>query len=117
MQNEILRLIQEHREIEAALDAVSRALVAGHVNDEALRRATELCRRHYSAEDEVLARIHPGAAAKIRAQHEEAMEIAARVDESLASPDLMFLARRFVAIAQHNIIEEERDVFPLARAE
>jgi hypothetical protein len=27
----------------------------------------------------------------------------------------VYLARRFLAIAQHNIIEEERDVFPLAR--
>ena len=27
---------------------------------------------------------------------------------------MLALARRFHAIAQHNIIEEERDVFPLA---
>ena len=59
----------------------------------------------------------PQLAAKIAAQHEEALEIAAQCEESMAAgqdSDVRALARRFLAIAQHNIIEEERDVFPLA---
>ena len=55
-------------------------------------------------------------AAKLRAQHAEALEIAARLPESLSAgqtADAIYLARRFLAIVQHNIIEEERDVFPL----
>jgi hypothetical protein len=34
---------------------------------------------------------------------------------TLAGEDRPALARRFVAIVQHTIIEVERDVFPLAR--
>jgi hemerythrin-like domain-containing protein len=59
----------------------------------------------------------PGLASKLTAQHDEALEIAARLDESLgagATGDVLYLARRFLAIVQHNIIEEVRDVFPLA---
>ena len=59
----------------------------------------------------------PALGAKIAAQHAEASEIAARWEESAAAghaADTRSLARRFCAIAQHNIIEEERDVFPLA---
>jgi len=53
----------------------------------------------------------------LKAQHEEASEISARLEESLAAgeaTDVAYLARRFLAIARHNMIEEERDVFPLA---
>ncbi len=48
----------------------------------------------------------------------EALEIASRLEESIASghaTDVNSLARRLVALARHNMIEEERDVFPLAR--
>ncbi|MBS1857826.1 MAG: hypothetical protein JST11_20825 [Acidobacteria bacterium] len=60
----------------------------------------------------------PRLAEKLRAQHDEALEIAGRLEESQAaghSRDVDYLLRRFLAIAQHNMIEEERDVFPLAR--
>jgi hypothetical protein len=43
--------------------------------------------------------------------------MAAGLEEAVATGhagDSLRLARRFHAIAQHNIIEEERDVFPLA---
>jgi hypothetical protein len=42
--------------------------------------------------------------------------MAAGLEEAVAAGqagDTLLLARRFHAIAQHNIIEEERDVFPL----
>jgi hemerythrin-like domain-containing protein len=75
---------------------------------------------HYRKEERFLKRFsrhEPGLAAKIAAQHAEAMEIAARLEEAIAAgqrSDVLSLARRFHAVAQHNVIEEERDVFPLA---
>jgi hypothetical protein len=78
--------------------------------------------RHYRHEESflrILQKHDPGLASKLRGQHDEALEIAARLDESLESgdaADVVYLARRYLAIAQHNIIEEERDVFPLAAA-
>ena len=47
------------------------------------------------------------------------LEIASRLEESLAAGkegDAGYLGRRLVAMAQHNMIEEERDVFPLVIA-
>ena len=58
----------------------------------------------------------PALAAKVRGQHNEALEIAAHLEACLAASeaaDVPYLGRRFLAIVQHNIIEEERDVFPL----
>jgi hypothetical protein len=74
---------------------------------------------HYAGEDEFFRGLLPelhGPAAKMLAQHAEALEIAAQVENSLATgqtSDAVSLMRRFHAVAQHNIIEEERDVFPL----
>jgi hypothetical protein len=111
----IQSLIENHREIEAALDC----LAAANLDVGVFRRAYDLCARHYEREEAFL--IQLGAydatlAAKLRGQHEEALELAARLEESLLAGQLadgVYLARRFLAIAQHNIIEEERDVFPL----
>jgi len=49
-------------------------------------------------------------------QHAEVLEIGLQVEDSFGigqTSDAMALIRRFLALAQHNIIEEERDVFPL----
>jgi hemerythrin-like domain-containing protein len=87
---------------------------------EAMRETTELVQCHYHQEDQfltVLERHNPKLARKMTAQHEEALEMAARFEESLTdghTRDALALARRFHATAQHNIIEEERDVFPVA---
>jgi nucleotide-binding universal stress UspA family protein len=102
-------LAAEHHEIEVALDA----LVAEPIDLDAVLKVMSLCARHYEREEEFLASLHPMSAGKLKGQHEEALEIAARLAESLDTPDASYLARRFVAIVQHNIIEEERDVFPL----
>jgi hypothetical protein len=113
-------LVDEHRRIEAALDRLAGSLAAGQMDRECFRHTRELIAQHYLGEREFLAKLHqhePALAAKLTAQHEEALEVAARLEESLAagqSGDVVYLARRLLAIAQHNMIEEERDAFPLA---
>ena len=96
----IAELKEQHREIEAAL--------------ETLPLLKQLLVRHYRAEEEFIAMLavqEPAVAAKLRAQHEEALEIAAHLEDPLAA-DEPYLRKRLMAIVQHNIIEEERDVFP-----
>ena len=105
-------LLAAHRKVEALLDQVSRSLAAGTFDVAAFRSAWELCRELYPHEQEWIATVHGAAARKIARQHDEALELAAAVDE--AGEDRAALARRFVAIVQHTIIEVERDVFPLA---
>lgn len=104
------------REVEAALDALDAGFDAA-----LFQRAHEALKRHYASDEPFLAivqRHEPHLAGKLRAQHDEALEIAQRIEESLAagdSRDIDYLLRRFLAIARHNLIEEERDVLPLAR--
>lgn len=80
----------------------------------------ELLAQHYNAEDaflEELRRHHPKLAAKIKGQHEEVFEISGHLNDAAVGGQTETewrLVRRFHALAQHNIIEEERDVFPLA---
>ncbi|MEO8370403.1 MAG: hemerythrin domain-containing protein [Candidatus Solibacter sp.] len=110
-------LVAEHRAIEAALDALSDGIASGAIDVDAVRRVHRLCAAHYEREEEFLGRLSAPLAAKLRAQHDEALEIAARLEEAVMAGetrDAIYLARRLVAIAQHNIIEEERDVFPCA---
>lgn len=67
---------------------------------------------HYAAEE----RAYPGPRFdKMRAQHEEVREIGREALASLAAghpDDALRLLARFQALARHNMIEEERDVFP-----
>ena len=120
MSSLITALAEEHRAIDTGLDRLAETVASGDIDAEIFREVRELNSRHYLREEEFLARLQPhepGLAAKLRAQHEEALEISARLEESLAAgeaTDVAYLARRFLAIARHNIIEEERDVFPLA---
>ena len=114
------QLKEEHRALEEHLDALLAAIPSGGGLVESFRRAQGLAAAHYRQEESFLERFsrhEPALAAKITAQHAEAMEIAARLEEAIAAgqrSDVVALARRFHAVAQHNIIEEERDVFPLA---
>jgi hypothetical protein len=86
---------------------------------EQFRAAYVAATNHYEREDEFfrsLLRQLPGPIDKMLAQHAEAIEIALHIEDLLTIghvSDAMALTRRFRAIAQHNIIEEERDVFPL----
>jgi|ERR1051326_1657591 hypothetical protein len=113
-------LVEEHREIEAVLDCLAKSVADGAMDLAAFRRVHDLCVRHYEREEAFL--IWLGAsdialAEKLRGQHDEALELAARLEEAVLAGDIadgVYLVRRFLAIAQHNMIEEERDVFPLA---
>ncbi len=116
----IAALAEEHRIIEAELDQFAAGLAAGSVDGGHLRRLTGLIVSHYDREEPFLAslrRHEPRYADKLAEQHEEVLEIAERLEESLAAgeaDDAAYLARRFLAMARHNMIEEERDAFPLA---
>jgi hypothetical protein len=111
----------DHARLELRLDELLAAIRPGAEDLAAIfRAAAEAAGAHYRKEEEFLdrlARAAPSVAGKMKAQHAEAREIAAGFEEALAAghaADALALARRFHAIAQHNIIEEERDVFPLA---
>jgi hypothetical protein len=115
----IQSLAVEHREIEAALDLVAAGIATGAIDRDAVRRVWTLCISHFGREDEFLVRLavrDAALAAKLRGQHDETLEIAARLEETMNAGqerDAIYLARRLLAITQHNIIEEERDVFPV----
>jgi hypothetical protein len=116
----IAELVREHREIDGPLDLLDESLAAGSIDLPCFRRVTALAAHHYGREAAflgVLETHQPAVAAKLAAQHAEALELAAHVEDSLAANqavDAFHLARRFLAIVRHNMIEEERDVFPLA---
>ena len=106
--------------MERCLDDLLAAIKAKAGFLESFREARRLATEHYRAEEELLreiARHEAALAGKMAAQHAEALEMAAALEETVAAgqaDDALRLAKRFHAIAQHNIIEEERDVFPLA---
>jgi hypothetical protein len=84
--------------------AETEGLLAGHYRDEGLFLKELACHA-------------PKFAAKMEAQHNEVFEYAGHIGDALVggqTEDALRLVRRFHALAQHNIIEEERDVFPLA---
>jgi hypothetical protein len=117
MKSLIQPLVDQHRAIEAELERLG---LAGRVVDlETFRSARDLCIRHFEREEEFLFRRgarDTALAFKLRAQHDEALELAFRAEEAMTAgqdADSIYMLRRFLAIAEHNIIEEERDVFPL----
>jgi hypothetical protein len=117
------RLKAGHEHMETLLDALLEALrlAPGGVPG-AQREAARAAAAHYSAEEEYLTLLSEGSPAvadKMRRQHAEAAELAAHFEDALREgrdAEAIAMARRFHAIAQHNIIEEERDVFPLRLA-
>ena len=120
MRAELAVLANEHRPLEAALDRLGQTVLAGHIDTELLDSVGEALSRHYAHEEEFLSALdpqEPALAAKLRAQHQEVLELSTQLHASLQSGnayDVSYLSRRFLAMAQHNMIEEERDVFPLA---
>jgi hypothetical protein len=109
-------LREDHRPIEVLLDALEAALkrgepVAGH-----LARLAEAVERHALREApfwELLGRHAPAIAAKLADQHAQEKEALGYFADA-NSGDQLRLARRYHALVEHNLIEEERDVFPLA---
>ena len=110
---------EEHRDIEVRLDDLGAALGSRADWVEQFRAAYAAATSHYEREDvffRSLLRQLPGPLNKMLAQHAEAIEIALHIEDLVGighMSDAVALTRRFHAIAQHNIIEEERDVFPL----
>lgn len=112
MTNWIESAVAAHRELEALLDILETAICSGEFIAE-FRAAERALRAHYGKED-----VHWRflAAAKMVQQHEEVLELANGVEEALGaghSQDGMAIVKRFIALASHNLIEEERDWFPL----
>jgi hypothetical protein len=89
------------------------------MNINTFRCVHQLCVRHYEHEGVLLVWLggrDASLATKLQGQHDEVLEIASHLIEAEMrgqTADMTYLARRFLAIARHNIIEEERDVFPL----
>lgn len=112
-------LVEEHRRIEAEIERFRESMASGSLQIEYVRHVKELIAQHYRREEPFMLRLHehePRFADKLREQHAETLEIAERFEESLEAErlaDVEYLASRFLAIAQHNMIEEERDAFPL----
>jgi alkylation response protein AidB-like acyl-CoA dehydrogenase len=113
-------LLLEHRGLEDLLDRLESAIHARAGEFDAARATAGAAAAHYANEAaflERLAQSHPAVAAKIAGQHAQVLELAAAIEQAAAAAqpaDVTALARRLHAMAQHNIIEEERDVFPLA---
>jgi len=120
MRAELTVLANEHRPLEAALDRLAESVLSGHIDTALLASVAEGIALHYVHEEEFLSALEaqePALAAKLRAQHNEVLELSSQLHDSLQAgnaSDVSYLARRFLAMAQHNMIEEERDVFPLA---
>jgi len=107
--------------VEAWLDRLAAALASGDLPGAraACAEAASLALAHYDREEPTLfARLEPHLpdfVRKLRLQHDEARELAAHLSNTgLPGAEWLQLARRFLAISQHNIIEEERDLFVLA---
>lgn len=114
-------LCSDHRRLEEALERLAGLDTSGAPEfGEALAEARAAALEHYRREAAFLAAIRAHSqelVAKLASQHADALEAAAEALRSLdegQKRDAGRLARRFRAIGQHNIIEEERDVFPLA---
>ena len=107
------RARDEHRAMERHLDPLHAALAQGRPWRAYFDAAWSLAREHYAFEDAKIfaAREDWAPARKMVAQHAEAAEFGAAI-ETAGEPEATELARRYWAISQHNIIEEERDVFP-----
>jgi hypothetical protein len=117
-----------HREIEQWLDRLLECVSASSPDlGEPLARATELLLRHYEIEERTVfsswRREMPEMIGKMMRQHEDVRELSeaasglaqAHLSTPTRLPELLYHCRRFHALAQHNIIEEERDLFPLLR--
>jgi hypothetical protein len=111
--------LTQHRDIEIRLDELLAALDSAADPVAPFHAAYRAVLGHYAEEDGYFHEVVQYLAApvyKMLGQHAEVCEIAEQAEESLRIgyiADASTLIRRFHAIAQHNIIEEERDVFPL----
>ncbi len=109
----------EHRRIEETLDALIEALHGGDATTalELFRTAWRRAEPHFQAEEQVLFPALPAGfgklVAKMEEQHAQVREVAAEL-EGAGAVDFIALGRRFHALLQHHLIEEERDLIALA---
>jgi hypothetical protein len=95
-------LLAEHDLIDSALEKLSAGVKVGRIDVELLRHLLRAIREHYLHEEDFLQLLQghqPRLADKLKVQHEEALEIATRLEESYAADetvDLMYLTRRFL---------------------
>ena len=109
-------LREDHRRIEVPLDALEAALQAREPVAGCLAEVAEAVERHAVREArfwELLRRHAPAMAAKLADQHAQEREALGYFADA-GDGDQLRLARRYLALVEHNLIEEERDVFPLA---
>ncbi len=110
-------LAKTHRTLEIALDQLTLEKTPASIVG--LQQTVAVLKSHYAEEDRLFEKLAAGAiplAGKMLRQHAEGCEIGAALEEAVAAGnerDADMLLRRFRAIVQHNIIEEERDLFPL----
>lgn len=111
----------KHRRIEEALDALIEALHGGDAPAalERFRAAWRWAEPHLEAEEQVLfPAVRAGfgkLVAKMEEQHAQVRELAAALEQAGAdAADFLPLGRRFHALLQHHLIEEERDLVTLA---
>ena len=90
--------IAQHRNLEALLEELAAAPDPLPLFPVVKRHLLH----HYEAEDATMP-------AKIRRQHDDVREIIQAIEEG---GDVTSMVRQLVALASHNIIEEERDWFP-----
>ena len=101
-----------HRRLDVLLDDLEKAIKCKDFGLE-FGAARDALRAHYEDED-----VHwnRAAAQKPIGQHAEVLELGDAVDEALATghaQDALAIVNRFLALASHNITEEERDWFPV----
>lgn len=110
---------REHRRIEEALDALIEALRDRDATAalELFRAAWRRAEPHFEAEEQILfPAVRAGfgkLVAKMEEQHAQVREAAAALQVAGAA-DLIALGKRFHALLQHHLIEEERDLITLA---
>ena len=87
MRPRLTLLANEHRPIEAALDRLGETVAAGQIDTDLLRSVGDAIAKHYANEEDFLVALfaqEPALAAKLRAQHDEVLEIASRLRVAVA---------------------------------
>ena len=115
-------LLRQHRALEVQLDALEAAIQSSTDYAAILEEVQVLLDEHYAADEPLLMELKkqsPRIAARrdhdaTRRESWRSAVIWMSRGPHVETDDALRLVRRFHAMAQHNIIEEERDVFPVA---
>ena len=112
-------LTEQHRRLEVHLDRLGEAIRQNEPEaiGAAVREFMAEARPHYEWEE---AAVFPATGlaeftGKLARQHRQVCELAEALQAAVSLTDLVRIARELQALAQHNIIEEERDLWPLLK--